>query len=95
MEFDAKYTLSKDFFAWYFYESLRLLIKLWIDKEKQELDNWKQLIKKSIRVKTKTNIQLASSRDVDQCYYRRNWLMHASLNKAIKDFKIRESKPKT
>lgn len=65
MEFDAKYALSKDFFVWYFYEGLRPLIKLWIDKEEQKLDNRKQLIKKPIRAKTKANIQLVSSRDMD------------------------------
>lgn len=39
-------------------------------------------------------MQLASSRNIDQQYYYRNWPVHASLNKTTKNFKIEEPKPK-
>ena len=39
-------------------------------------------------------MQLVSSRNIDQrCYYE-NWLVHPSLGKDIKDFKIEKPKPK-
>ena len=38
MKFDAKDALSEDFLVWYFYESLRPSIKLWINQKGQEWD---------------------------------------------------------
>ena len=36
-------------------------IRLWIDKEGQDLDSWNDLIKKAIRAKAKAKIQAFAS----------------------------------
>lgn len=46
------------------------------------------------RVKAKAKMQLAYSRDIDQYYYRKNWLVYATLEKANKDTKTKEPKAK-
>lgn len=39
-------------------------------------------------------MQLASSHNMNHYYYCENWLVHASIDNATKDFKIEEPKPK-
>lgn len=89
MKFDAKCALSEDFLIWYFDNGLRSLIKLWINKKSQELDDWEELIKKTTKTKAKAKMQLAYSRDIDQHCYHENWPIYASLNKATKNSKIK------
>lgn len=60
MEFDANCIPSKDAIGRCVYKAFRPSIKLSIVKKDQKLDNWDDLIKKTIRVKTKANLQLAS-----------------------------------
>ena len=56
MKFDAKFAPSKNYFDRYFYESLRPLIKLSIDKEGQKLDGWEKLTWEATRVKAKAKM---------------------------------------
>ena len=94
MEFDANCAPSEDLLVRYFYKSLKLLIKLWINKDGRELNGWEELIRNAIRAKLKAKMQLASSRNIDQRCYCGNWPVYTSLNMAFKDSKIEETKPK-
>lgn len=47
MKFDIDYAPSKAFHGQYFYEGLRPLIKLWIDKEIWELHVWNYFVIKN------------------------------------------------
>ena len=94
MEFDAKYALSENLLVQYFYEDLRYSIKLWIDEKSREIDGWKEQIWEAIKAETKAKMQLISSCDIDQRCYHGNWPVYASLDKAIKDSKIKEPKLK-
>lgn len=69
--------------------------RLVLTKKDRKLDGWEELIRKAIRVKAKAKMQSASSCNIDQRCYHKNWLVQASLDKTTKDFKIVESKPKT
>lgn len=66
MEFDTKCIPIEDILGQYFYKGFGPLIKLWINKKGQKLDGWDVLIKKSIKVKTKTKIQSFANQDMNQ-----------------------------
>ena len=66
----------------YFYKGFKPSIRLWIDKEGQNLDGWNALIKKTIRAKAKAKIQASASRDFDQQCHQGNRLVHTSAAKA-------------
>lgn len=69
IQFDTKCTLLEDFYIWFFYKSLRLLIKLKNNREVWKLDDLEELIKKTPRAKKKTKIQSVSSHNIGQHYY--------------------------
>lgn len=79
LQFDTKCAFLEDLIFWYFYNGLRPLIKLSIDKKERELDSEEKLIKKAIRAKVKPNIQSVTSQNMDQHCYCRNQLVYASL----------------
>lgn len=64
-EFDTRCTPTEEVLCRYFYESLRPLIRLWIDEEGRELDGWSALVKKATRAEAKAKIQASVSRDTD------------------------------
>lgn len=54
----------KDSLDWYFYKGFKLLIKLWIDKKVQKLNDWNILIKKVTRTEAKAKIQFFVNRNI-------------------------------
>lgn len=56
IEFVTDCTLLETLLGQYFYEDLRPLIKVWINKDGQELFTWNDLIKKKSRAEAKAKI---------------------------------------
>lgn len=94
MKFNIKYALSKDHLIQYFYKSLKFLIKLWINEKIRELEGQEDLIKKPTGAKAKVKMQSFTICNIDQHCYCGNQLVHASLHKANKDFRVEELKIK-
>ena len=82
VEFDPRCASTKDVLCRHFYKGLRPSIRLWIDKEGQDLDGWNALIKKAIQAKAKAKIQASASRDLDQQCHQRNQSVHILSAKA-------------
>lgn len=78
MEFNTDYALSKALLGRYFSESLRPSIKLWINKDGQELLSWDNLVKKSSKAKAKAFIH--GNTYLEQCCPKRKRLLKMSIN---------------
>lgn len=72
-EFDADYILSKVFLGQYCYESLKLLIKLQIDENGQQLFAWNDFFK--ILSRAKLIVKIRSNDDLDKYYYQDKYLL--------------------
>ena len=72
VEFDPRCAPTKEMLYRYFHKSLKPSIRLWIDKEGQDLDGWNALIKRALQAEAKAKIQASASRDLDQNCHRGN-----------------------
>ena len=82
LELDIRCAPTEDVLYRYFYESLRLLIRLWIDEKSRELDGWDSLVKRVLRAEAKAKMQASVSRDIGHHYHRGNQTIHTIAVKA-------------
>lgn len=90
MEFEADYSPSKALLGQFFYESLRLLIKIWIDKEGQKLLAWDDLVERLSKVKAK--VKIWNNRNLDQYCHKKKQLL--KVLKKAHDNQLEKTQPK-
>ena len=82
VEFDTNRPLVKSSPIWFFWEAFKPLIKVQIELCSREYNSWDKLVKKTVAVEAKANLQLSYySRDIDKHCSRGNHPSHTILSK--------------
>ena len=82
-EFDEEGALEESDLIWFFRKGLRPSIKAQIEQQRQEHDNWKELVKKAINAEAKASLQPPSILyQMDQRCLHGNRLAHSTVAKS-------------
>ena len=82
VKFDADGALVKSNLIQFFREGLKPLIRAQIEPRSQEYDSWEELVKKTVAVETKANLQPSYySQNMGNCCPKGNRPSHTNLSK--------------